>query len=99
VFLIILLCFDAYVDKVDRRTELTKVGEDSKFRCQDVREFSGTFWLIIINSVVTYSGLMFYNVSNDFFMIRYGFTQVEAARLCSNTYLISIFIAPVFGLI
>ena len=45
-----------------------------------------------------YVGLFWFNnISNEFFQARYGFTQTEAARITSNVFLISIFLAPLFG--
>jgi nitrate/nitrite transporter NarK len=43
--------------------------------------------------------MMFYNFSNDFFQTRYGFDQIEAARINSNCYLVCLFLAPLFGYI
>ena len=47
----------------------------------------------------TYSGLIFNNISNDFFVTRYGFTQEEAVRIGSNAFVICSFLAPIFGII
>ena len=42
---------------------------------------------------------MFNNFSNDFFKIRYGFTQIEAGRLCGTAWILSIVFVPLFGFI
>jgi nitrate/nitrite transporter NarK len=39
------------------------------------------------------------NISNDFFAARYGMSQQNSARITSNVFLISAFLAPIFGVI
>ena len=43
--------------------------------------------------------LCFNNISNGFFEARYGFTQIEAARITSTVYFIGVFLVPIFGII
>ena len=93
---IFIIYLDMYADKVDK-IDNSQTEEDEKFHWKDIKEFDRSYWVIKINWVLSYVGMLFYNISNEFFIIRYGFDQVEAARIGSNISLISIIFGPIFG--
>ena len=94
-----LILMDRYADRVDRDYIGKKKVETEKFHWRDIKHFPFCYWIIAINCMFTYSGLIFNNISNDFFVTRYGFTQEEAARIGSNAFVICAFLAPIFGII
>ena len=94
-----MIIFDFSVDKIERNKEKVIIDEEYKFHWRDLKQLNRIYWVIILNWVFTYSGMMFYNFSNDFFQTRYGFDQIEAARINSNCYLVWLFLAPLFGYI
>lgn len=94
------IIFDIKVDAIDSSRGIQAEKRTSEqFQWSDLKKLNFVFWLIVVNCIFTYSGLLFYNISNDFFMTRYGFTQVEAGRLGSDAFIVCIFLAPVFGVI
>jgi len=97
---LVLAAFERHAQKIDNEGSGLKEGEKEEFHWRDIKDFSTSFWLIAVNCLSTYVGLFcFNNVSNDFFTVRYGFTQEAAGRITSNVFLIAAFLAPVFGLI
>ena len=96
---IVLISMDKYADRRDKRRSNIETPQNERFHCKDVKELGIIYWIIIINWFFSYTGMMFYNISNDFFTSRYGFDQVEAARIGSNASLVSIIFAPIFGFI
>ena len=68
-----LIILDKYADKVDSKHYDFEDDEDEKFHWRDIKQFDRSYWLVQINCFISYSGMLFYNVSNDFFMTRYGF--------------------------
>ena len=100
IFAIFFILFDRYADRVDSRRGIQQRQLLSeRFQCKDLNRFDTSYWLILSNWIFAYSGLLFYNISNDFFVVRYGFTQIEAGRLGSDAYLVWVFLAPVFGVL
>jgi len=96
----ILTWFEKYANKIDNEDGGLKDDEKEEFHWSDIKEFSMSFWLIAANWVFTYIGLFcFNNISNDFFAARYGMSQQNSARITSNVFLISAFLAPIFGVI
>lgn len=96
----LLTVMEKHANKVDNEDGRLKDDEKEVFRWSDIKEFSLSFWLIALNCVFTYIGLFcFNNISNDFFVARYGLTQDNAARITSNVFLISAFLAPIFGIV
>jgi nitrate/nitrite transporter NarK len=96
----ILTLFERHANKVDNEDGGLKDDEKEEFHWRDIKEFSLSFWLIAANCVFTYIGLFcFNNISNEFFQARYGFNDTQAARITSNVFLISAFLAPVFGVV
>jgi MFS family permease len=96
----VLTRMENHANKVDNEDGGLKDDEKEEFHWRDITEFSLSFWLICANCVFTYIGLFcFNNVSNDFFVARYGMNQTTAARITSNVFLISAFLAPVFGIV
>lgn len=90
--------FESHAQKVDNEGSKLKEGEVEVFHWSDIKDFSNSYWIIVANCVFTYIGLFcFNNVSNDFFRKRYGFSQASAGRITSNVFLISAFLAPMFG--
>ena len=98
-FSLTMIVYDYTVDKIEKSNEQIRIDEEYKFHWRDLRQLNRIYWVIIFNCVFTYSGMMFYNFSNDFFQIRYGFDQIEAARINSNCYLVCLFLASLFGYI
>ena len=99
VISLILIYFDFTIDKMEKNKERVLVDDEYKFNLRDIKFLNRVYLVIIINILFTYSGLTFYNFSNDFFQTRYGFDQIEAARINSNCYLICLVTAPLFGYI
>jgi MFS family permease len=97
---LVLTFFEKHACKVDNEDGGLKEDEKEEFHWRDIKDFSLSFWLIAGNCVCTYIGLFcFNNISNDFFSARYGMTQTNSARITSNVFLISAFLAPIFGVI
>lgn len=97
---LVLTFFERHAARVDNEDGGLKEGEKEEFHWRDIQEFSLSFWLIACNCVFTYIGLFcFNNISNDFFVARYGLSQTNSARITSNVFLISAFLAPIFGLV
>ena len=95
---VVLIYVDNHANKqLDK--EIDEEDEAKEFHWKDVKELPMPFWIIAINSLFFYAGMLFYNVSNEYFTIRYGFNQIEAAKFGANSYLLFIFITPLFGLI
>lgn len=97
---VVLTFFETHANKVDNVDGGLKDDEKEEFHWSDIKKFSSSFWLIVANCLFTYIGLFcFNNISNDFFTTRYGFNQTEAGRITSNVFLISAFLAPIFGVV
>ena len=97
---IILTFFEKHAAKIENTSTNLKESEKDEFHWRDIKDFSASFWLISANCIFTYIGLFWFNnISNDFFTARYGFDQTEAGRITSNVFLISAFLAPIFGAI
>lgn len=97
---LVLTFFEKHANKVDNEDGGLKDDEKEEFHWRDIKDFSLSFWLIAANCVFTYIGLFcFNNISNDFFVARYGMKQNTAAMLTSNVFLISAFLAPIFGVV
>ena len=100
IFTIFFIIFDKYADRVNSRRGIQQRQLTSeRFECKDLNRFDTSYWIILWNWLFAYSGLLFYNISNDYFVVRYGFTQIEAGRLGSDAYLICLFLAPLFGVL
>ena len=99
ILVMFLIAFDIYADKKDKANGYQKIEENDKFQCKDIKELGLIYWITVFNWLCWYTGLMFNTFSNDFFKVRYGFDQVEAGRLCSNAWLVSIAFIPLFGYI
>ena len=96
----LLIWIDRYADKLEKSSDINKANfENDKFHWKDIKLLPLYYWIIAINWMFTYSGLNFKNISNDYFVTRYGFSQEEAARIGSNAYVVWAFLAPVFGII
>ena len=76
------------VDKIEKNEERIRIDYEYKFHWRDLRQLNWIYWVIVFNCTFMYSGMTFYNFSNDFLKIRYGFTQMEAARINSNYYIV-----------
>ena len=98
-FSLTMIVYDYTVDKIEKNDEKIRIDDEYKFHWRDLRQLNRIYWAIIFNCVFTYSGMMFYNFSNYFFQTRYGFDQIEAARINSNYYLVCLFLFPLFGYI
>ena len=99
IIAIILIIFDKKASEIDKKNGHVYIQENERFHCKDIRDMSLIYWIIVINCIFTYSGMIFYNISNEFFQKRYGFTQIEAGRIGSNASVVSIIFAPIFGYI
>ena len=88
-----------YIDNsISNSSQKIEDDEDSEeFNCKDVTELPTSFWLIMINCSFIFTGMLFYNISNEFFSTRYGFNQIEAAKFGANSNLMFIIMTPIFG--
>ena len=93
------IIFDFIIDKYEVQKQDKVNEEEYKFHFKDLYHLNRIYWIVILNITLTYSGLTFYNFSNDFFQIRYGFNQIDAARINSNCYLVCLVASPLFGYI
>ena len=96
-FTILLVLFDKRATRFDEKNGFTEIKENEKFHFKDIKDIGMIYWLIVLNCIFCYSGMMFFNISNEFFRKRYGFSQVEAGRIGSSASLASIVFAPMFG--
>ena len=96
-FSLTMIVYYYTVDKIEKNDEKIRIDDEYKFHWRDLRQLNRIYWAIIFNCVFTYSGMMFYNFSNDFFQTRYGFDQIEAARINNNCYLVCMFLALMFN--
>ena len=99
---VLILFLDKYAAKIDKERGLVEAkdeegGEDEAFKWSDIKEFDRMFWILNFNWVLSYWGMLFYNISDDFFITRYGFDEVGASRIGSIITLIGIFFGPLFG--
>ena len=95
---IVLIVMDKLIKSSDNSKDLEL--HEEPFHFKDLKDFSLSFWLITFNWIFIYMGFNWYNnISNDFFVKRYGFTQTEAGRITSNTFLVTVLLAPLFGTI
>ena len=96
MFSIAMIVYDYTVDKIEKNNEQIQIDDEYKFHWWDLRQLNRIYWVIIFKCTLLYADMMFYNFSNDFFQTRYGFDQIEAARINSNCYLVCLFLAPLF---
>ncbi|CAI2364172.1 unnamed protein product [Moneuplotes crassus] len=97
---IVLTFFERHANKVDKKSGALNEDEKEEFHWRDIKEFTLPFWLISANCVFTYIGIFcFNNISNDFFVARYGIEQKSAARITSIVFFIPAFLAPAFGIV
>lgn len=98
-FGLVFIMLERFANNVDQKRKVSNTLQVDKIQCKDVKTFNLSFWLISINCMLMYMGIFcFNNISNEFFRFRYGFSQDEAARLTSGTFLTAAFLTPVFGI-
>ena len=74
-------------------------NNSDQFQIKDILKLPTIFWLLMINWFFVYWSYSHMNISNDYMCIRYGFDPVEAARVNSNSFLLCLFLAPIYGII
>ena len=99
IWALITIWFEGHAAKIDKLIQREENSEDEEeFHWSDLKQLGWTFWWIAFFWWFIYVGLFcFNNISNEFFMSRYGFSQTNAARITGNVFLISVFLAPLFG--
>ena len=95
---IVLIFFGRSNKKANNEAQASNKSEVEEFHWRDIKDFSLSFWLITWNWIFTYVGLYcFNNISNDYFVKRYGFSQGDASIITSNIFLVSVFLSPIWG--
>ena len=95
---VVLIYVDNHAWKInDYSAEINEEMRD--FNWSDLKELTIPFWTIAFNSLFIFAGMLFYNISNEYFTSRYGFNQIEAAKFGANSNLLFILITPLFGFI
>ena len=98
IWSLFLITLEKYSQKVDNEDGRLNEDEKGEFKCGDIKKLSLAYWIIVANCLFIYIGVVWFNnISNDFFETRYGFNSTQSARITSNLYLISAFLAPIFG--
>lgn len=70
----------------------------NKFYLKYITEFNSLYWLIVMNYTFMYMGIKGFNqISNQYFMDRYGFSQIVAGEVVGNIYLSAWIILPIIG--
>ena len=101
IITILIIILDKYAAKIDKQRGVKENSEEEeeeeKFKWSDIKNFTISFWILNFNWVLSYWGMLFYNISDDFFITRYGFDEIGASRIGSIITLIGIFFGPLFG--
>jgi hypothetical protein len=94
---IVVVVMDAIADKKDKVQ--AKISEDEKFHCADLLELGRPLWLLIAadfcQEITMYTFISV--ISDPMLVIKYGFTEAEAARLIFLPYTLSPFICIPMG--
>ena len=90
-----------YMENKARRAENYQESQNqNEINLSYIQKFPASFWIIAINCITIYSCIFpFANISNDFFIYKYGFTLKESGRITSTVFLIAAFSCSVFGII
>lgn len=93
-----IIIMDWIAAKRDKLDLNIKEGEIEKVKCEDMKSLGISFWLVAFNCLFTYLGIFpFTNISTGFFRSSFNFNQIESGRLTSTVFLISAFLAPMWG--
>ena len=95
---IILIFMEKYAAKHDAEDPSVKEDELEVVKLSDLKTLGSCYWVITFNCCFTYLGIFpFTNISNQFFRDNYNFGASKAGQISSTVFLISAFIAPIFG--
>ena len=93
---IVLAAIDRYADKKDNKTVV--LTEADKFQLKDLKEFSLSFWLIVLSCVFVYMSIFpFIQNSESLMEQKFGFSSETAGTWYGMPYFMSAFLSPVLG--
>jgi len=93
----VLVVIDSYADKKDGT--VAKLGDDDKFKCRQICEFSLPFWLIAVSCVTVYCAIFPYNTYCAVMLEReWNLSENFAGAIYSLPFLISAGVSPFLGL-
>jgi nitrate/nitrite transporter NarK len=93
---IVLAIIDRYADKKDNKTVV--LTEADKFQLKDLKEFSLSFWLIVLSCVFVYMSIFPYIQNAEGLMEqKFGFSAETAGTWYGTPYFMSAFLSPVLG--
>jgi len=89
----VLVVIDSYADKKDGT--VAKLGDDDKFKCRQICEFSLPFWLIAVSCVTVYCAIFPYNTYCAVMLEReWNLSENFAGAIYSLPFLISAGVSP-----
>lgn len=95
-----VMCLEAKAVMEDKLRGTEIVVENASNCGEGFDQLNTSYWLLTFNCLCIYTCVFqFNNISNDYFMTKYGFNQTEAARITSVVFFIPILLAPLCGAI
>lgn len=81
-----------YLAKYDVETEVVSL--------KDLKTFNASIWLLYFNAIICFwSYFSFFNIANQYFQVRFGFSASEAGNLLIIPYSMAMLLTPAFGVI
>lgn len=94
-----IVCLESRANKIDKKK--STVGQDDKFKWSDVKLLGFPLWIMSFTVFFVYCVVYPYisNVCNAMLVIKYGYTEDEAATVVFLPYLMSPFLCPPLGIL
>ena len=92
----------AWMDKRrNRMLGIREIGEAGEVvKITDVKDFPISFWFLTLACLAYYGAIFpFVSLAQDFFKVRFGFSNQESNKIIGLIYLISAPVSPVLGLL